>query len=151
MEEHAATRALASGCSEPVREHWICCTCTSGTSWGCTAYSPPKDPSRRASLRNAGIHEPYAREWLEHQAVARILEVRGGADAGTRRFALPPGHAEALLGAESLSLVTPLALGVVSIAQGAPAGARRLPHRSGRPLRGIEDAQIGDPGDQGSL
>jgi SAM-dependent methyltransferase len=46
--------------------------------------------------------ERYVREWLEQQAVARILEVDDPeAPANARRFRLPPGHAEALLDAVS--------------------------------------------------
>ncbi len=56
----------------------------------------------------AGIHERYAREWLEHQAVSGILEVDGeDADAGGRRFRLPAGHDEALLDENSLNYVAP--------------------------------------------
>jgi len=41
-----------------------------------------------------GIHPRYAREWLEQQAVAGVLEVAGPrADAETRRFRLPEAHA----------------------------------------------------------
>ncbi len=69
--------------------------------------------------RHAGIHERYAREWLEQQAVAGILEV-AGADTDPRRFALPPGHAEVLIDPDSLSLVAPLAAGVVGLAQALP-------------------------------
>jgi hypothetical protein len=68
----------------------------------------------------AKISGRYAREWLEHQAVAGILEVDSGTDPGTRRFGLPPGHAEALIDADSLSLVAPLALGVVGLARALP-------------------------------
>jgi SAM-dependent methyltransferase len=41
----------------------------------------------------AGIAPRYAREWLEQQAVAGLLEVR---DAGARRCALAPDHARVL-------------------------------------------------------
>ncbi len=68
----------------------------------------------------AGIHRRYAWEWLEHEAVAGIVEAADGADPATRRFALPPGHAEALLASDSLSLVAPLAQGVVILAQALP-------------------------------
>jgi hypothetical protein len=50
----------------------------------------------------------------------RDPQVDGGAGGGTRRFSLPPGHAVALLDADSLSLVTPLALGVVALVQALP-------------------------------
>ena len=46
-----------------------------------------------------GTDERYAREWLEQQAVAGILEVDdAGAAAAARRFSLPAGHAEVLCG-----------------------------------------------------
>ena len=58
----------------------------------------------------ASIHERYAREWLEQQAVSGILEVDDPA-AGTheRRYSIPAGHDEALLDESSLSYVVPLA------------------------------------------
>ncbi len=49
-----------------------------------------------------GIAPRYAREWLEHQAVAGIIEVDDvAASADDRRYRLPSGHAEALLDADS--------------------------------------------------
>ena len=56
--------------------------------------------------RAAGIHERYALEWLEHQAVSGILDVSEAED-GVRRFVLPVGHAEALLDEESLNYASP--------------------------------------------
>jgi SAM-dependent methyltransferase len=51
----------------------------------------------------AGIHERYAREWLEHQAASEFLEVVHETDDHlTRRFRLPEGHAEVLLDQDSL-------------------------------------------------
>ncbi len=56
----------------------------------------------------AGIHERYAREWLEQQAATGILEVDdAGADALERRFSLPEGHDEALLDETSLNYAAP--------------------------------------------
>jgi SAM-dependent methyltransferase len=69
----------------------------------------------------AGIHERYAREWLEHQAVTGILEVddhSGAADE--RRYTLPAGHAEALTKPDSLFSVAPMARSLVSAAQSIP-------------------------------
>jgi SAM-dependent methyltransferase len=58
----------------------------------------------------AGIHPRYAREWLEQQAAAGILDVDdAGAAADERRYSLPAGHDEALLEAESLNFAAPLA------------------------------------------
>ena len=57
-----------------------------------------------------GTAERYAREWLEQQAVAGILDVDDvGADPAERRFSLPAGHAEVLSDRDSLAHVTPLA------------------------------------------
>jgi SAM-dependent methyltransferase len=65
----------------------------------------------------AGIHERYAREWLEQQAATGILEVNDAtADAFDRRFSLPAGHDEALLDETSLNYAGPfgrLAVAVV--------------------------------------
>jgi SAM-dependent methyltransferase len=69
-----------------------------------------------------GTDERYAREWLEQQAVAGILEVHDvAAEAGERRYRLPAGHAEVLVDLESLSHLTPMARYGVSFAQTLPA------------------------------
>jgi SAM-dependent methyltransferase len=75
--------------------------------------------------RRCGIDQRYAREWLEHQAAARILDVDDPGDPGDgngadRRYSLSPGHAEVLVDADNLSYLSPLALGVVSVAQTLP-------------------------------
>jgi 2-polyprenyl-3-methyl-5-hydroxy-6-metoxy-1,4-benzoquinol methylase len=58
-----------------------------------------------------GTNERYAREWLEHQAVAGILDVEDEkAPATARRYSLPAAHAEVLADRESLNYLTPLAL-----------------------------------------
>jgi SAM-dependent methyltransferase len=63
----------------------------------------------------AGIHERYAREWLEQQAMSGILEVDDpDADAGERRYSLPEGHDEALLDETSLNFVAPMAQALVA-------------------------------------
>ncbi|MDQ3147006.1 MAG: methyltransferase domain-containing protein [Actinomycetota bacterium] len=54
----------------------------------------------------AGIHERYAREWLEQQAAAGIVRLVAGDEVG---FELPPGHALALLDQESPAYLVPLA------------------------------------------
>jgi SAM-dependent methyltransferase len=73
---------------------------------GCT-------PAELAQM--AGIHERYAREWLEQQAMSGILEVDDpGAEAGARRYSLPDGHEEPLLGETSLNYVAPMAQGIVA-------------------------------------
>jgi 2-polyprenyl-3-methyl-5-hydroxy-6-metoxy-1,4-benzoquinol methylase len=69
-----------------------------------------------------GTDERYAREWLEQQAVAGIIEVDDvEAAAEERRYTLPAGHAEALVDRDSLAHVTPMARYGVSFAQTLPA------------------------------
>src|SRR5438093_3873920 len=51
----------------------------------------------------AGIAERYAREWLEQQTTRGILVADLSGDEA--RFALPAGHAEALLDGDSLTFV----------------------------------------------
>jgi len=83
------------------------------------ANGGPASPRELAD--RAGISPRYAREWLEHQAVTGILTVDNPADGEEqRRYALPSGHAEALLDPDSLSAAAPLARFVLS-------GARMLP------------------------
>ena len=72
--------------------------------------------------RETGTDERYAREWLEQQAVAGILEVDDvAADAAERRYRLPAGHAEVLVDRDSLAHLTPMARYGVSFAQTLPA------------------------------
>lgn len=64
-------------------------------------------PASAAELAEAaGIHERYAREWLEQQAASAFVDVIDGGD-GIQRFALPAGHDEALLDSESLNYIAP--------------------------------------------
>lgn len=57
----------------------------------------------------AGIHDRYAREWLEQQAAVGILTVDDvGAPASERVYRLPVGHAEVLLDRDSLNYLAPL-------------------------------------------
>ena len=60
----------------------------------------------------AGMHERYAREWLEHQAASELLEAEG--EGEERRFRLPEGHDEALLDESSLNYIAPLARAVLT-------------------------------------
>ena len=62
----------------------------------------------------AGIHERYAREWLEHQAASDLLEVEADTDGTERRFSIPAGHEEALLDVSSLNYVAPLGRAVLA-------------------------------------
>lgn len=68
-----------------------------------------------------GTHERYAREWLEQQAIIGIVEVD---DADTvpksRRYGLPPGHAEVLLDRDSLAYLGPLARFIPAIGKAMP-------------------------------
>ncbi len=68
----------------------------------------------------AGINSRYAREWLEQQAVAGILDVAEDGGADERRFGLPDGYEEVLLDPESLSYVVPMARFAVSFASVLP-------------------------------
>jgi 2-polyprenyl-3-methyl-5-hydroxy-6-metoxy-1,4-benzoquinol methylase len=69
----------------------------------------------------ARIHERYAREWLEQQAVTGILEVDDPAKAGNeRKYSLPPAHATALVDLDSLYSISPLARAFVSAIQVLP-------------------------------
>lgn len=84
------------------------------------AEGGPATPGELAE--RAGIHERYAREWLEHQAVGAILEVDDvRAEPGARRYALPDGHAAVLLDPDSPWLTSPIARFAVGFAQAMPA------------------------------
>lgn len=64
-------------------------------------------PTELAS--GAGIHPRYAREWLEQQAAAGLIDVHTAADdPDQRRYALSPAAQECLLRPESLASVGPL-------------------------------------------
>ena len=65
------------------------------------AASDPATPGEFAT--RSGIAHRYAREWLEQQATAGILEVDdASAEAELRRYSLPAEHVEPLLDADSL-------------------------------------------------
>jgi 2-polyprenyl-3-methyl-5-hydroxy-6-metoxy-1,4-benzoquinol methylase len=69
-----------------------------------------------------GTHERYAREWLEQQAVAGILEVESAhTEPEERCYLLPEGHDEVLLERDSLYFVAPFAQQMVSITRPLPA------------------------------
>jgi len=67
----------------------------------------------------AGCDERYVREWLEHQAVAGILEV-DDEDSASRRFRIPPGHDEVLLDRDSVSYMAAFARMMVGMARPVP-------------------------------
>jgi 2-polyprenyl-3-methyl-5-hydroxy-6-metoxy-1,4-benzoquinol methylase len=80
--------------------------------YGVLAEHPGATPAQLATA--AGVHERYAREWLEQQTVSGILEAENpDAPDADRRYRLPPGHAEALVDEASLDFMAPLAQGVV--------------------------------------
>jgi 2-polyprenyl-3-methyl-5-hydroxy-6-metoxy-1,4-benzoquinol methylase len=68
-------------------------------------------PLTSAGLASAaGIHERYAREWLEQQAVAGLIAVDDpGADAAARVYALPDEHAGVLVDPDDEAHVAPFA------------------------------------------
>jgi 2-polyprenyl-3-methyl-5-hydroxy-6-metoxy-1,4-benzoquinol methylase len=71
------------------------------------AVGPLTSPELAA---RTGTGERYAREWLEHQAVAGVLTVDDpGAAPQDRRFELPAGPAEALTDTASPSHMLPMA------------------------------------------
>jgi SAM-dependent methyltransferase len=68
-----------------------------------------------------GVHERYAREWLEQQAVTGLVDVDDvGAEAAQRRYALPAGHDEVLTAPDSLHHLAYLSRLVASIGQVTP-------------------------------
>jgi 2-polyprenyl-3-methyl-5-hydroxy-6-metoxy-1,4-benzoquinol methylase len=72
-----------------------------------------RGPLTSAELADAaGVHERYAREWLEQQAASALLDV--DEDGNAQRFQLPAGHDEALLDVSSLNYITPTAHSVLA-------------------------------------
>jgi 2-polyprenyl-3-methyl-5-hydroxy-6-metoxy-1,4-benzoquinol methylase len=68
-----------------------------------------------------GTDERYAREWLEQQAMAGVLDVDDvAAGADERRYDLPSGHAEVLLDPESPYLIGPVTRFIVGFSQRLP-------------------------------
>jgi 2-polyprenyl-3-methyl-5-hydroxy-6-metoxy-1,4-benzoquinol methylase len=76
-------------------------------------------PSTASDLsRTAGIHQRYAREWLEQQAASGILGVEDeAAEPDERRFYLPAGHDEVLIDETSLSFSASLAQSMIACAR----------------------------------
>jgi 2-polyprenyl-3-methyl-5-hydroxy-6-metoxy-1,4-benzoquinol methylase len=74
----------------------------------------PQTPGELAE--RCGIHPRYAREWLEQQAVAGVLEVaQASAEAGARSYRLPAAHVGVVLDAEHPAHVAPLARMIAGI------------------------------------
>jgi 2-polyprenyl-3-methyl-5-hydroxy-6-metoxy-1,4-benzoquinol methylase len=87
--------------------------------YGTLAESGPSTAGELAS--GAGIHERYAREWLEQQAVTGILEVDDPArPAGERKYSLPNAHAAALIDPDSMFSIAPLARALVASIEAVP-------------------------------
>jgi SAM-dependent methyltransferase len=79
------------------------------------ADSGPSTSTELASV--AGVNERYAREWLEQQAMAGILEAQDpSASDAERRYAVPAGHDEVLLDGDSLNHMAPMAQLLVACA-----------------------------------
>jgi 2-polyprenyl-3-methyl-5-hydroxy-6-metoxy-1,4-benzoquinol methylase len=75
--------------------------------YGALADGYAVTPSELAA--RAGIHERYAREWLEQQAVAGILDVaEHSTDHSARRYRLAAEHAHVLADHDSLYYLSPL-------------------------------------------
>jgi 2-polyprenyl-3-methyl-5-hydroxy-6-metoxy-1,4-benzoquinol methylase len=69
----------------------------------------------------AGIDERYAREWLEQQAVADLLDVDdAAAPHDERRYTLPDAHAAPLIDLDSPLSIAPVARSVVACAKVLP-------------------------------
>lgn len=72
--------------------------------------------------QRSGMHPRYAREWLEQQTVAGLIDVDDPAlDAETRRYSLSDEHAAVLSDPDSLSFFTPFARMVAAAAVQLPA------------------------------
>lgn len=83
--------------------------------------------------KETGIFERYAREWLEQQAAAGILEVDDvSAEPDERRYVLPPGHVEPLLDPESPYSIAPFCKSFVAVSGAMPALVSAF--RSGGPV-----------------
>src|SRR4051812_19546352 len=80
-----------------------------------------RGPMTSASLsREAGIAPRYAREWLEQQAVAGLLDVAADGDADHRRYALGPEHARVLADPDDGAHVAPFGHLLAGIGQALP-------------------------------
>lgn len=79
-------------------------------------------PTTSTELADAtGTFERFTREWLEQQAAAGILTVDDvSADAGERRYLLPPGHVEPLLDPESPHSIAPFCKSFVAVSGAMP-------------------------------
>jgi len=94
------------------------------------AGAGPLTPAELAS--RAGIAERYAREWLEQQAAAGVVEVDDPAKpAGDRRFQLPNAHAHVLLEDDSEACMKPCAAVVPWVAKAIDIMVEEFRHGTG--------------------
>ena len=134
---HEGTRS-SSGSSGDLGAMDVLVPSTSATGSASTGRSRTAGRLRPSGLAEAaGLHERYAREWLEQQAATGILEVDDAEAERERRFASPPGHDEALLDEPSLDYVAPFGRLVVASVRADRAAARGVPDRGRRSLRGL--------------
>lgn len=93
-------------------------------------------PTTRGLAQSAGIHERYAQEWLEQQAVAGLVFVEtNGTNAADRKYRLPAGHAEVLLDADSLNYLVPLTWSIPGLADTLPALLKAYRQGGGVPYK----------------
>ena len=77
------------------------------------AFGDPKTSQELSAV--TGVHERYAREWLEQQALSGFLHVDDeSAGDDERRYSLPGEYREVLLDERSLSFMAPLAQALVA-------------------------------------
>jgi SAM-dependent methyltransferase len=82
----------------------------------------------------AGIAPRYAREWLEQQAVAGLIEVEDtGAAPADRRYALAPDHSRVLVDADDAAHVAPFAHMLAGIGRVLPEVAEAYRNGGGVP------------------
>jgi SAM-dependent methyltransferase len=93
-------------------------------------------PSTSKELaKRTQTHERYIREWLEQQTVAGILEIESENHSDeSRRFRLPPGHAEPLIDCSSLNYVSPMAQLLVGAVRPLPEVLDAYRHGGGVPF-----------------
>jgi 2-polyprenyl-3-methyl-5-hydroxy-6-metoxy-1,4-benzoquinol methylase len=102
--------ALAGQLLQSATAFWDVITVYLGDQLGLYQGLAAIEPATSTELAGrTGTHERYVREWLEHQTVAGILEVKNP-EAGPleRRFALPEGHDQVLVDRDSLYYSAPM-------------------------------------------
>jgi SAM-dependent methyltransferase len=89
-----------------------------GTKLGLYTLLNERGPSTASEVAQAaGIHERYAREWLEQQATAQLIEVDDPTQpADARRYAISPVQAAVLVDETSLAYFAPAGGFLVSFA-----------------------------------